>query len=625
MSGPLESSTKIRSEQAKATIFRVPFEHIFLDALRINENPDPEKASYLFTKMLDCIPEELLPQLYIRGSTSLYAALQQQLDIHRRGTISFSLMTYLSDDLYQARNLPIAQALTQMSYAPNIDTFFKNVGEDEFKAITKNITARLSSFKEEKSSPVFNSLKKELDISLPQEDWLIGLNSPLCKKREWGKRKTHFVIKNRRTPGGVASMFASIIGQGKENIDTVPIGHLYLAADHEQYPEGFDTRKDSRYALSWDLCMGHLQKENGKYFIVFDEENMNRLYSPMTIGQDYHDLPASQRFLLALRATQKGAMSEELLQQSEEGRNALQTRHGLAPAIDPETLTRLNMEITPEELQKDLAAMTLDERRDYEAYVEQYMLTGLFYPQKFIEYAQATGIMRFFPNLSSIHSDQWGSLRMLLPEHNTYSQSQYRATHIGETNHSPGAGGFLNADNLIVHGETQANMDQFINPYQSFIEGLKQINLISVHLDPLTPFEVLDTLLALHDSGQSGQLREIDQPKSLPPNKQPPSPNHISLSEAERLYYKEHRIYIINKYIAISSFIAALVGDTYLLTYVAQHPEALMLLLNFWGITQSTLLISGAKASFAKLKRDHLDRMIKVAKGEIHLKKPAKG
>lgn len=483
-----ESRLKESTPSLKKGLY-IPLKDIFVDTFRTDSYPASEKATKIFTQIFDCIPPELLKRAEIRGSTSLYGVLQQQ-GVHRRGTISAAFMTLLDQEIQQAQSLPeTAKALSNMEFGPNIDISFAGADRIEFETISQKIQALIS---------------KEMS-RFPQKK-IIGPNSPLSKERGVSSRRVVTRFLRSQTPGHIDNMFVDVDSIGKETADTVPLGHLYFAADYTTYSQEdtFETRRDPKHALSWDLCTGTIEKHGTEYFIVYDENNIKKIMSPMKIGPEFSSLPASQRFLLLLRAAQKGATAEDNLKQSSKGRRALHLGNGRAPAIDPFHVQRLKNEISPEELQSELATMSAEKRSGFESYVRQYMLTGLFYPHKFNEYCRELGVYRFFPNLN-LDDEQSKKLGMYMekrmPQEN-YEKRLYESTH-------PYDAWYLNRlwrlgifdIRHTTHGyQFYEQLQKFVNPFELFLLGLKKTNGSNIINPTNSIFFELNKLLQLSPS-----------------------------------------------------------------------------------------------------------------------------
>jgi hypothetical protein len=511
-------SNLLQPEVASNMGLMIPLRDVFVDMLRTDNYPSAERITRSITRIFDCLPVDIISKIRIRGSTPIYAELKKKNKIHRRGTISFSLMSHLDNEIREIQDLNIAQAISQMNFAPNIDIYFEGLGEKEF---IEKMTIFRNNLKKLSLSSKFPG-KNNNDLLLNPNNWLIGLNSPLEEKREVSIRKTRIKIKKGKTKGLVDNLFLDLASVGKHERDIVPLTHMYFAADYRKYSDKtFETRRDPKKAISWDLTAGTIQKIGKEYIICYSKEDMDRLHRPITIGENFKDLPADQRFLLLLRIAQKASMGESLLNQSDEGRNALIEREGMAPAITQETIDRLKVEITPGMLKVKLDSMLPSERKEFESYVQQYMLTGLFYPHKFNEYCRELGIYHYFPqmNLSDKQSKVVGQYLEQIVPIEEYERILYESTHpydVWHNNQSWKIGQFDVMKAPTYDPEFYEALNKFINPYALFMLAV-QVAGFPIQNISNQPFKRLDKLLSLSTKKNIGisekvyPLRNLDK------------------------------------------------------------------------------------------------------------------
>lgn len=252
------------------------------------------------------------------------------------------------------------------------------------------------------------------------------------------------------------------------------------------------------------------QKLVDEYYFQFPKESLQALCTPITVGQGLYDLSATRQFLLALRAAQKGAMYEDLLQLTPEGKEALKSDRR-AKAISPEALEMFNR-ISIEEFQKEIAGMTPEERRGFSEYIMKYMLTGLFYPQKFLGYALETGIFKFFPNMSGINENNIDGIINQMSPWEEYIRKMHEVVFFDDN--SP------KGKNWIVNFlEECQNRVGFENPYISFVKALFGEQVIPLHVD--TTYNYLPTLDALLELDQEQIDRQVAKYRDVFGNSDP--------------------------------------------------------------------------------------------------------
>ncbi|KKQ01680.1 MAG: hypothetical protein US11_C0005G0036 [Candidatus Roizmanbacteria bacterium GW2011_GWA2_36_23] len=243
------------------------------------------------------------------------------------------------------------------------------------------------------------------------------------------------------------------------------------------------------------------QQIEDEFYFQFPKESLETLCRPLTVEEGIFDLSATRQFMLALRAAQKGAMYEELMNLTPEGKEALQSNRR-AKAINPEALEIFN-KISVEQFRSEIATMTADEKRQLNEYAMKYMLTGIFYPQRFLGYALETGVLRFFQNLSYINADNIDNIINRLTPWDDYVRSMHKAVYFDDASR-------MEKDWTAMYLEECQRRSGFENPYLSVVKAIFEEGLIPAHVDTTTNYlPILDQLLELDPEAIEQQIGKM--------------------------------------------------------------------------------------------------------------------
>lgn len=240
-------------------------------------------------------------------------------------------------------------------------------------------------------------------------------------------------------------------------------------------------------------------KPEDEHYFGIQKDSLQILCQPIRVGEKFkHIRKSTDKFLLALRAAQKGSMYEDLLQLTVEGRLALASTQR-AKAIDPSAI-QVFQDISLEDFKTELQAMDPKTRQTYIEKATKIMMTGLFYPQKFLEYAKEVGIFRFFPNLHHLLIDEVYDkvLRQLnteLQPWDKYLENLHAATFFDE-DHDP----LLFLDAGAQQLESLQRRADFVNPYQAVFYALTKEGVVPkyIHFHTTSYLQQLGQMLSLN-------------------------------------------------------------------------------------------------------------------------------
>lgn len=399
----------------------------------------------------------------VRGSTAIYKLLNVS-NIERRGTISAALQTKLKPAAETVSDSPSAQALIDLQNASDFDFFLPGVDAESFDTVTARVEDRIMDHAARKSA--FQKNKDE--VMAGQTKWSITTNNK--------KEDVVLNLDNGVVSSGIPYSEINVATSGGKKLATVFWTPGEIDSENIQ-----DTRRDPRFSLSWDVAscgalkkdlpaelkedaewvdsarrlVGNpgynrmtnaagvfapspfLKKESDVWFHI-PKENVDALCRPIEIGSGFFELPALEQFTLALRAAQKGALAEENIYLSNDRIND----NSKTPAISPEA-SAIFRAIDPEVFREQYSLLSIDDKKEFDKEIMQYMMMGLFYPQKFITYCSELGIFRFFPQLQDIHLQEWESVMGKLPDHRLYTKRQYIGTHYDEVSGLSSVDGFI--------------------------------------------------------------------------------------------------------------------------------------------------------------------------------------
>lgn len=254
----------------------------------------------------------------------------------------------------------------------------------------------------------------------------------------------------------------------------------------------------------------------------YSKEELQVLTTPIQVGKEFGSIEKeTDKFLLALRAAQKGAMYEDLLSLSSVGRAALSSGR-LAPAIDPSAI-QVFEDISVSKFKQELHDMDSPKRKTFEEQVLKSMMTGFFYPQKFIEYARMIGIFRFFPHLQKLAYNDTIFMNVLdgidldLKPWNDFINDLHDSTFEKDSRLIDGK---LFGDKDAKYFDECVKMHDFPNPYLAVLKRFATEGVIPPYID-LSQFNYLFNL---------GQLLNIDWENQSDNMSHDPTPRGLSLT-----------------------------------------------------------------------------------------------
>lgn len=663
---PLESLSQLKN----GLVF--PLSHLLTDHARTREVPTAFNIHRITHAIFKIIPDQF--RIKIRGSTPIFELLRS-MGIERRGTISNGLdrLSFEVDALSSEH--PIKSVFRSLiEHASDIDCFFPDADSATFSDIVGTIRQGIQ--KSLGMSPYMRQVFIVDDgaVLTKPEYWL---QSPIPGSYRSDKRPVQISIKPGTVNGihnctaTLATVSPATLVTSKSHVNPFPVMSVSWAQGKWDEHDGegkkiMEQRRDPRYALSWDRCYGEVVRRlpmairdavidaivqskvvtqqpfrrlfhnngvfppddfaindwrnNGDTWFHFPRASLELICKPLEVGEKYNDLPIPRRFVLALRACQKTAMGEELLQLTPEGKQALSSGRA-APAISPKALYAFNNSSTQEVFNQALVTMNSVQRRAYSNEVVQYMLTGFFYPHKFIEYCQAAGIFKHFPNLANLTQDDWKIVLSDFPDYQSYLEQQHQATHTwDDTKHHFGGIGVVNSDNLVTVREGKRARRKFINPYLHLVRSLQRNNLIPTHVRQDNYLLTLQEMFALPNDVKTQKTRKITYPlvnfnpdqNASVINPQPMKHKRLSYDEAVSLKTRTEHIYKVLKTLNLASWVAECGIAFPWFVYTVTHPDQQHLLGPItanWFLPLITL-ITHVYAGLNKEEIDWLEGMI---------------
>lgn len=476
-----------------------------------NYTPGADEMYPLFESLVRVVPDE---EVGIRSSTLLYKLLTME-GVDRRATITGAIRNGLGPVLRLLGNTKSASALSSMQYFSDLDFFLPQRNAEGFAVLNSGIIDKLS-------------LQYGSKPRVLREGEEVVVEIPTRRKVKKAEKKEPVKIESETgfIAGGIPYHQLMLNSADGQRLGIV----CFTAADHGDIFGVKDDRLNPKYALSWDYAAKgrieqqipdrvlsrakvlqsaaskisspgvkrllndegvlvpalFLKPEDDTWFHV-PQQNLDILSRPMDVGEGFLEKTRISQFRQALRATLKGTLSEEIISGSLDGRKAL--AEVKAPAISSQA-KRLFNGIDVDEFRKEFEQLDSHGKKELEKEVMQNMMMGLFYPQRFIEYCNATGVLRFFPQLDVISSDQWNSLAQELPVDGTYAKRQYAATHFKDISES--------LSNIDKRVEMSRRYNSLANPYDLLFRKLLEL------YPEKTPicnnaFEALDILLNLDE------------------------------------------------------------------------------------------------------------------------------
>lgn len=457
--------------------------------------------------MIDALPRD---EMGIRSSTLVYKMLQAS-NVDRRATVSTAIQTGLASVLERFSHTDSAKALASLQYFSDFDFFTPVVDGEHFATHSDQVVKKLA----RKYRTQAIAKEDEDSTTVIPTNRRVGLDEAV-KKQIHIESQTGVVAKN------IPYQQLMVKTEDGKRLGIV----CWTPADHSDIPGVEDDRLDPDYAISWDWAAKgsvvrelpesviekmriteefremvntpgfkritnaqgiftpeeYIQAENDIWFHV-SQESLQVLGRPMEMGRKFGDLSAVSQFRLALRATLKGALAEENLLLTPEGRAELASSNP-TPALSREAQLAFWV-MQPEAFRSEYETLSSLEKHEFKKEVMQSMMMGLFYPSKFLLYAHETRIFEFFPQLSSITNFEWDQVMVNLPPHETYTKRQHAATHFTDVR------GFDSIDTLIQH---QRRFNSLTDPYYEFFQALLKVAPNKV---PNTDnaYDALDTLL----------------------------------------------------------------------------------------------------------------------------------
>lgn len=517
----------------------VPLSHTLTDLARDSLPPFADEIYKISFSILDQISKDKRFKLMSRGSTLPYAFLNT-LGQERRGALTNGVFFQMYMDMNKIRGSRIWRVLTDIPMGSDNDFFVQGTNKDNFQDFKSHVVEILG--KNLFARPFWQKLKKGHDDFwlLKPQFWSKYSANPIrhIKSLLPGRQAALIHIIKSSVNGieyielpMVSFPLKELLTKGLDKNTVQLLGKNFFAIGDwstiNPKDSPLEDRRDAKYSLSWDaLTFGELVRlsdipdselrkrvENrvaegkkhklgtknpagkrllqisgtftpesfadaNELYFHFPKQSLEVLTKPIEVGNGFKELSPSRQFLLALRAAQKGAMYEDLLQYSNEGRETLKSNRK-AKAISNDALD-IFQSISLSDFRNEFNQMSEKERNSFNEYVMKYMLTGLYYPQRFLNYLSEIGILKFFPGLSHLNSKNIEDIINKLPNWEQYTGNLHKSSHHHEV-HSEKIGigyGVLDNDSLARELEREIRWKQWQNPYKLFIDTLEQLNLI---------------------------------------------------------------------------------------------------------------------------------------------------
>ncbi len=497
-----------------------PLSGMMEDLHRPNFFPDSKELFQITKNILEAFGDE---PLEFRGSTGSYMLLNA-VGAERRGTISVAIKTGYSKSLREYAHTRSGQALGSLENLSDLDLILPNVGIDDFADKSRELAKKAK-----------NNVADPFNVNATASRTRMKVTGADMKRR------SATLTEETGTVAKHIPYDELIVKDGEKTLSKI----FWTPGDLRELPDLKDTRRDPRYALSWDVAsVGTVSREIPKsvsdkikmakewrsmvisrgnqrmtnvggvfspadyshedrdIWFHIDKENVRVLTQPIEVGEGFGELSTIDQFRLALRATQKGTLDQENLQLGS------MRSHRPAPAIS-ETACEVFRNIDKENFKNELKDLAEEEKHELMAEAMQGMMFGFFYPSRFIEYAQATGIFDFFPQLSQMTNAEWGAIVERLTPHADYSRIQHRASHFMET---------VPHTRVDTYSQQMYQYKKMMDPYTEFFSALCDV------VPEKTPnadnaFEAFDVLFDLENEEVLGKddpsvvvslLRSID-------------------------------------------------------------------------------------------------------------------
>lgn len=488
----------------------VPFSNMVEGLFR----PDfPTRASQMYPVMraiLDSVMEEEGIRVLVRGSTLTYAAGKAE-GSEGWGTLTSAAQIMLRPVVDRFGHLKSVQALQALINNSDLDLILEGVDDVTFEEVNARIKTRIDS-----------ALVEGVNQNGQESRTRKKVETPVEKSRIYIKHQDGAVANGTIPYGEVAARTES--GQ--------KLFTVFWSAESRSNNDEPDLRRGSDYSLSWDSnATGYLiigadavderayaaselrqkaTRPREKRMIAVDgvfspadfvdakddiwlhipKEDLNILGSQIEVGSRFDELPVIDRFLLAVRAAQKGAIAETNLRLTENGIINSVKEMGDGAAISlaaKEVFSR----ISPDEFSNAYNMLPDEEKAVLQKEVMMSMMMGFFYPARFIEYGLATDIFRFFPQLRDIDMVTWEGVMSSLPPHEQYLKRQYIATHFWEVESDSIFSNELGDDVLRAR-----NFNAFEDPYKLFVDALIKVAPDIVPMGS-NAYEILETLFSM--------------------------------------------------------------------------------------------------------------------------------
>ena len=485
----------------------MPLSNILEDLYRPGFPPSAERMHPIALGILEAVHKSG-GSVSVRGSTLPYAANKLE-GIERRGTLSMAVQTVLSPAIEKYPHLKSLQALARLQNHSDFDLMIDGIDIDHFDKLNEQIRNAIDGEFRDPFTPVgesfvsrkrLESLDEKGPVRITHEDGLIGE-----------------------------------IPYGEVHATTKEGQHLFTGFWTPRIlPDGiYDIRRDPKYALSWDARVtGHLVSdlpadvapvarvaiekktlmkkphekrlihESGVFpladfvrgrdlWLHIPNEDMDVLGKPIEVGRQFRELPIVEKFKLAVRAAQKGALAEENLRLTEDGRLNRAAQFGVGAALSYDAKAAFH-QISVDEFGDAMKSLSAGEFEELRKELMESMMMGFFYPARFIEYGLAADIFKFFPLLRNITYDEWLEVSRTLPGHEEYLRTQYISTHFWEADETE----ILIASDKDVEVQKARYYNSFQNPYHLLVKAIAKVAPGKIP-DTENPFEVLDILFDL--------------------------------------------------------------------------------------------------------------------------------
>lgn len=487
-----------------------PLSNVLGDIYTSETSLKPKDIYPIVRGLIDALPFD---EMGIRSSTLVYKMLNAS-GVDRRATVSTAIRTGLASVMQKFEHSESVKALKRLQYFSDFDFFSPNINGEGFKQAKDNVIHKLS-----------KNYGSEATVLKEGEPSLTVINTN--KKIKVDKNNLSGVVLESE-----AGFIAEKIPYQQLMVKTETGQRLaiicWTPSDHSDIPGVKDDRLDPEYSISWDWAatgtvkrelpeniMEILKSTQGLKDLTTDpsykritnaqgvfqpedyieskddiwfyipQEGLKVLGKPMEIGEKFPELSAVSQFRLALRATLKGALSEENLVLTSEGRAELASSNP-APALSKSAQLAFRG-MSPERFTAEFNELADFEKNELKKEVMESIMMGLFYPGKFLLYANETRIFEFFPQLKDIKGIEWDQVIHHLPSHEYYSIRQHAATHFNEVE------GVDGIDTMI---QQVKRFNSLIDPYYEFYQALLKVVPDKVPYKD-NAYDALDILLDL--------------------------------------------------------------------------------------------------------------------------------